>query len=61
MKYYDYFESIQPGESFSVEEDDGTIKFCYKIIVGDGYHACLILNDSNFNIEFSCPRMLVIR
>lgn len=61
MKEYAYFESINPGESFTIEEDDGTVKFCYKVIVGDGYHCCLILNNNDFKIEFCCPQMLVIK
>ncbi len=60
MKEYAYFEQIDPGEMFSIEEDDGSVKFCYKVIVGDGYHGCLILNNNDFIIEFSCPKMLVL-
>jgi hypothetical protein len=58
---YYHFEDIKPGEMFSIQEDDGTVRFCYKVLVGNGYHACLILNDSNFNIEFACPRMVVLK
>lgn len=62
MTQYAYFEHIQPGGSFSIEEDDGTVKFCYKIIIGDGYHGCLILeNSDNFKIEFASPHMLVLQ
>lgn len=61
MKMYAHFEDIELGEMFSIEEDDGSIKFCYKVIIGDGYHGCLILNNNDFKIEFACPTMLVIK
>ncbi len=59
MKEYTYFEHISPGEMFSIENDDGSMNLCYKVLIGE-YHACLILNNNDFKIEFSCPKMLVI-
>lgn len=60
-KQYDYFCNVKPGESFSVENDDGSVTFCYKILVGEQkYECCLMLKEKPI-IEFCCPNMLILR
>lgn len=60
MSKHAYFESIQPGELFAIENDDGSMEFCFKVIIGDGEHGCLILANNDFKIEFCSPEMLVV-